>query len=280
MRRGHHWWLGLLVLGVLAGRAPAHYHLLLLDKPAVAKDEAVTLTYQFGHPYEHQIFDATAPRSAVVQAPDGSRTNLSPRLGRVGVAGEGGKTVTGFQAKFTPTQRGDHVVLFECDPVWMEEEKHFLHDTVKVILHVQTQNGWDALAGAGFELAPLTRPYGLRAGMVFQAQAIGTAATDAGGVITTTPRSELQLLPRLLVEIERYNATPPKELPPDEHVTRSVKTDQGGVATFTLPEPGWWCVTAQRDGGFRERAGQRYPVRQRSTLWVYVDDKVPLTPVK
>jgi len=91
---------------------------------------------------------------------------------------------------------------------------------------------------------------------------------------------ELQLLPRLLVEIERYNAAPPKELPPDEHVTRSVKTDQGGVATFTLPEPGWWCVTAQRDGGFRERAAQRYPVRQRTTLWVHVDDKVPLTPVK
>ena len=33
----------------------------------------------------------------------------------------------------------------------------------------------------------MTRPYGLRAGMVFQAQAIGTAATDARGVIITAP---------------------------------------------------------------------------------------------
>src|SRR4051794_11204412 len=105
MRRGHGWWLGVIVLAGWGGRAAAHYHLLLLDKPSAAKDEPVTLTYQLGHPYEHQIFDAAAPRSATVQAPDGSRTNLGPRLGRVGVAGVNGKTVTGFQVKFTPTQR-------------------------------------------------------------------------------------------------------------------------------------------------------------------------------
>src|SRR5256885_2178263 len=142
MRHAHFWCLGLIVLAGWGGPAMAHYHLLLLDKPSAAKDEAVTLTFQFGHPYEHQIFSAAAPRAATVLAPDGTRTNLVPRLARVGVVGADGKTVTGFQAKFTPTQRGDHVILFECEPVWMEEEKQYLLDTVKVILHVQTQNGW------------------------------------------------------------------------------------------------------------------------------------------
>ncbi len=80
-------------------------------------------------------------------------------------------------------------------------------------------------------------------------------------------------LPRALVEVELYHATPPKELPADEHMTRSVRTDPSGVATATLTESGWWCLTAQRDGGKRERDGKSYPVRQRSTFWVYVDAK-------
>ncbi len=75
------------------------------------------------------------------------------------------------------------------------------------------------------------------------------------------------------MEIERYNPTPPKELPPDEHITRTVKTDPSGVATCTLTEPGWWCLTAQRDAGKMEHNRKSYPVRQRTTLWVFVDEK-------
>jgi hypothetical protein len=48
----------------------------------------------------------------------------------------------------------------------------------------------------------------------------------------------------------------------------------------TLPEPGWWAITAIRDGGTRVKDGKNYPVKIRSTLWVPVDDKVPLTPAK
>jgi len=62
-------------------------------------------------------------------------------------------------------------------------------------------------------------------------------------------------------------------LPPDEQITRAVKTDPTGVATCTLTEPGWWSVTAHRDGGAREHGGKKYPVRQRATLWVFVDEK-------
>jgi cobalt/nickel transport protein len=139
----------------------------------------------------------------------------------------------------------------------MEEEQEFFHDTVKVVLHVQAQKSWDAVVGQGFEMAPLTRPYGLQPGMVFQAQAL----------LDGKPA------PRALVEIERYNATPPKQLPADEHITRSVRTDPNGVATCTLTEAGWWGITAQRDGGQRERNGKKYPVKQRATLWIYVDEK-------
>ena len=56
--------------------------------------------------------------------------------------------------------------------------------------------------------------------------------------------SRTNALARALVEIERYNAVVPKELPPDEQITRTAKTDPNGIFTCTLTEPGWWCLAA------------------------------------
>jgi cobalt/nickel transport protein len=256
------WLAGFLAAVMTSTPARAHYHILFPDRPAAERGQAVTFTYRFGHPFEHQMFPTQKPKSVIVLTPDGQPTDLLAKLERVDVAGVDGKLVTGFRWKYTPAQRGDHVVVVRGDPVWLEEEKEFLQDTVKVVLHVQTQHGWDNAAGGGPELVPLTRPYGLRAGTVFQVllRAPGPSGT--------------------LVEVERYNATPPKELPPDEHITRAVKTDPNGVATMSLPEPGWWAVTAVRDGGTLERAGKHYPLKVRCTFWVNVDDKIPLTPAK
>ena len=137
-----------------------------------------------------------------------------------------------------------------------EEEKVFVHDTIKVVYHVQTQNGWDAATGQAFEIVPLTRPYGLQPGVAFQGQALLAGKPLAGA----------------MVEVERYNPTPPKDLPPDEQITRRVKADPNGVFTGTLTDAGWWCLTSERDGGRREHEGKMYPVRQRATFWVFVDD--------
>jgi hypothetical protein len=83
-----------------------------------------------------------------------------------------------------------------------------------------------------------------------------------------------------MVEVERYNARPPRLLPPDEHITRTARSDPNGVLTCTLTDPGWWCITAQRLGAERERDGKRYPVRQRATLWVFVDRNPTTEPTK
>jgi len=237
--------------------ASAHFHMLLLSSPSAKKGEPVTLNCQWGHPFEHQLFDMPAPQSLVVLAPDGKKSDLTKTLDKVALPGADGKKVTAYRASFTPADRGDYVFVLTAGPVWMEEEKEFYQDTVKAVLHVQAQKGWDASAGSAFELAPLTRPYGLLPGSVFQAQALFDGKAMGGAP----------------VEIERYNATAPKELPPDEFVTRTARTAPDGVLTTTLPEPGWWCLTVSRDGGTREREGKKYPVRQRTTFWVHVADK-------
>jgi cobalt/nickel transport protein len=241
------------LLALLASPILAHFNMLLPSTASAKKGEVVTFTYQWGHPFEHQLFDAPEPLSVIVLSPDGKKTDLSKTLVKTTVPAAAGQKAAAYQLRFTPEQRGDYVFLLQTPPIFMDEDGEFLQDRVKVVLHVQAQKGWDAAGMKDFEILPLTRPYGLQPGMVFQ------------GLIDLTGA---------LIEIERYNAIAPRELPPDEQITRTVKTDPKGVFTTTLPEAGWWCLTAQRDAGTRQREGKTYPVKQRSTLWVYVEEKV------
>jgi cobalt/nickel transport protein len=248
--------LALVLLGLITSSARSHYNMLLPQAASVKRGEKVAVVYQWGHPFEHQLFDCPAPLSIFVLSPEGKKTDLAKSLTKTTVPGGDQKQAAAYRIAFTPDQRGDFIFVLNSPPIWMPEDQEFLQDTVKVVLHVQAQKGWDANAGQTLEMVPLTRPYGLQAGMVFQAQAL----------------VEGKPLARALVEIERYNPTAPKELPPDEQITRTAKTDPNGIVTCTLAEPGWWCLTAQRMNGQREHRGKNYPVRQRATLWVYVDE--------
>jgi cobalt/nickel transport protein len=263
--------LAFLTCSVWPLAAHAQCHILTLDKPSVAVEQAVTCSLRFGHPFKHQILTAQKPARVAVKAPDGSTADLSAKVERVENTGPNGREIVAFQWKYTPAQRGDYLVTVETQPIWIPEQSEFVVDSVKTILHVETQNGWEARAGLPLELVPLTRPYGLRTWLTFQALVVGKGADDRG-------RGEPECRPvqGILVEVERLNPSPPQDLPPPEHITRTVRTDPVGVATTTLTEGGWWSLTAVRDGGTRERAGRTFPVKLRSTLWIYVDEKVPL----
>jgi cobalt/nickel transport protein len=247
-------------LACVATSADAHYHMLLPGAASAKRGDTISFLYQWGHPFEHQLFDASAPRSVSIFGPDGKKTDLTTSVEKTTVPNADGNSVAAWRFRLKPEVRGDYLVTVLTEPVWMEEEQEFWQDTVKVVLHVQAQKGWDAAGDSGFEIVPLTRPYGLQPGMVFQGVVHGgakQAANNAG----------------LPVEIERYNSSPPKNLPPDEQITRTVKPDSNQVLTCTLTEPGWWAITAQHGIGKLPRNGKEYPLRRRTTLWVFVDEK-------
>jgi len=242
--------------GLCSGSAAAHFNILFPQAASAKKGETLTILYQWGHPFEHQLFDAPQPQSLIVRTPDGKRLDLTDKLEKI-TRKVGAKETTVYQLHFTPELRGDYVFLLHTPPIWMEEEGEFFEDTVKTILHVQVQKGWDTTVDE-FEFTPLTRPYGLLPAMTYQAR-IALRRGDSLDDLS-------------LVEIERYNAMPPKKLPADEQITRTVKLDPNGVATTTLTEPGWWSLTVSRSHGTRMREGKSQPVRQRTTLWVFVDE--------
>jgi uncharacterized GH25 family protein len=259
-----------VVMALTAATGQAHYNMLLPATAFGKKGEPVEITYQWGHPFEHQLFDAPKPERLEVRDPNGKKTDLTGSLEKVQVTDEGGKKVTAYRLRFTPIERGDYVFLLHTPPIWMEEEGEFYQDTVKVVLHVQAQKGWDSPVRDVFEWEPLTRPYGLLPDSVYQAR-IRTSLQlkDERGV---GKGPELQLA-GALVEVERYNEERPQVLPPDEFITRTTKTDPAGVVTTTLFEPGWWSLTTSGLAGMRDHDGKPRPVRRRSTLWVHVSPK-------
>lgn len=250
--------LALAAAHTLAAPAQAQFTMLLPAQATATKGDKVEFTYQFGHPFEHELLDAAAPERLVVQLPDGATQDLTRTVEKISVPGADKKEVTAFRFHYAAQQRGDHVFFLTTTPLWLPEAKEFVQDLVRVTLHVQAQNGWDTDPGEGFRMLPITRPYGLLPSMVFQGQVV-----KEQGDRSVSPH----------IEIERYNAAPPKELPPGLLVTFSTRVDPNGVFTFAFPEAGWWSFTAQRDAGMHERNGREYPLRQRVTMWVHVDKK-------
>jgi cobalt/nickel transport protein len=244
----------------------AHYNMLLPDKHSVKKGDEVIVTYQWGHPFEHQLFDAPKPEHLWLFAPDGKSKDLVGSLEPIKVAGDEGKQVVAYQLKLKPDERGDFTLVLKTPPIWLATDEIFVQDVVSVVIHVQTEKGWDREDVVGpLGVRPLTRPYGLTAGSVFQMEVFH------GGFRVGSDKKP----GRATVEFERYNPIPPKSLPPEEEMTRTAKTGPGGVATGTLTEPGWWAVTASLDKPAmeREHEGKKYPVRERGTFWVPVDEK-------
>jgi uncharacterized GH25 family protein len=249
-----------LAFSVSAGHG--HYHIFLPDSSSVKKDQEVTFTLRFGHPFEHQLFDTVAPQQLTVATPDGKKVDRTKQLEKTTVKGDKGKDVTAYRLKYKPAMRGDHVFVLVSGRTYMDEEKDYIQDRVKVVLHVQAQKNWDADLGQ-LELVPLTRPYGLSAGMVFQAEMVDRVP-KLGGV---------HPMAGALAEVERFNSAPPATLPPDEQITRTVKLDRLGKLITTLPDPGWWSLTVTSPHGATLRVNDKsMPLRFRSTLWVFVDE--------
>src|SRR5262249_49141208 len=149
----------------------------------------------------------------VVYAPDGTTAELGKTLEKVTLVTADKKQATGYRFRFTPKERGDYTFVLTTPPIWMEEEKEYWKDTVRVVLHVQAQKGWGQAAGGPLRRVPRTRPYGLLPGMVLQAQVL--EAVGAKG-------DKVRPVAGTLVEVERYSPKPPAPpLPPDEHITRT-----------------------------------------------------------
>ncbi len=239
----------LLVAALAAPTAAlAHFTIATVNTPFARKGQPVELEVAFGHPFEGDRTAARRPAAVRVHAPSGAVSDLAPSL----VEGTEGEARS-WQVSFTPTERGDHVILVEGAP--NVHEGAAVLDLTKLVVNVSgVQRGWDRVLGLPAELEPLTRPYGLEAGTTFRARALVDGKPAPG----------------VHVELEHLNATPPAEVPPEPFVTRVEKTDADGELVVTLDRAGWWILAFAADAGEVEHEGRTLPRRARAALWVYV----------
>ncbi len=248
MRKASFIAIGLVVL--LIGTAHAHFGMILPSDDVVSQSEGreVTLRLMFLHPFEVQLMQMERPRAFGVLV-NGKKTDLLDRLKKEPLKG-----YTTWKAIYRLKHPGDHIFYLEPSPYWEPAEETFIIHYTKVIVNAfGLERGWDEEVGLPVEIVPLTRPYGLWAGNVFQ------------GIVKVNGRP----LPFAEVEVEYYNEHHGVKAPEPAFVTQVIKADSNGVFTYAMPRAGWWGFAALVKAPYTlKRDGKSYPVELGGVLWV------------
>ncbi len=253
MRRAHGMLVATLAASLAAGTAFAHFGVIIPSDDIVSQGESrkITLDVKFIHPMEGHYMNMARPKQFGVLV-RGKKTDLLPSLKQ--------KRVKGFstwEAEYTIKRPGDHIFYVEPAPYWEPAEETFIVHYTKVIVNsMGMEEGWDQPVGLKTEIIPLTRPYGLWAGNVFQ------------GIVLVNGKPA----PFTEVEVEYLNEDGVR-IPADPYVTQVVKADANGVFTYAMPRAGWWGFAAlSEDEKKIEKDGKLYPVEIGAVLWVYTRD--------
>lgn len=228
----------------------AHFGVIIPSDDIVSKEDKkdIILKVKFIHPFEGHYMNMEMPRAFGVMI-DGKKHDLLQTLKKNIVKG-----YTTWEASYKIKQPGDHIFYVEPSPYWEPAEECFIIHYTKVIVNaLGKEEGWDTEIGLKTEIIPLTRPYGLWAGNVFQ----GIVKVDGKPV----PFAE--------VEVEYYNEGGKIKPPDDSYITQVIKADANGVFTYAMPKAGWWGFAALNTADFKlMHEGKQYPVEIGAVLWV------------
>lgn len=235
---------------IFVSQAWAHFGMIIPSDDIVSgKDNKhLKLAIKFIHPFEGTHMNMEKPKSFGLFL-NGKKHDLMASLKT--------KKVKGFstwEAAFDIKEPGDHIFYIEPQPYWEPaEEKFIVHYTKVVVGAFGKEEGWGAEVGLKAEIAPLTRPYGLWTGNVFQ------------GIVKVNGKP----VPFADVEVEFYNEAGKVKAPDDTYITQVIKADANGVFTYAMPKAGWWGFAALNEAEYKmKKDGKEYPVEIGAVIWV------------
>jgi cobalt/nickel transport protein len=237
----------------LAGPAWAHFGMLIPTDSMVMADEAhtVALTLSFSHPFERAGMDLVKPKAVTVTA-GGQTRDLLSALKPAEVMGH-----PAYRLDFKIERPGAYIFAMEPTPYWEPAEDCFIiHYTKTVVAAFGDDEGWDAELGLKTEIVPLSKPFGLYAGNVFQ----GIVKLDGKPVAYAE------------VEVEYDNRDGKAQAPSDYMVTQTIKADGNGVFTYATPKDGWWGFAALNGADFKiKHEGVDKEVELGAVIWVHFE---------
>lgn len=239
----------------ISNTASAHFQMIIPSDDMVKQQEPrkLNLNVMFWHPFEGLGMNMQKPVQFGVML-KGNKTNLINDLKPAKFKDIHGDMFDGYKLEFAIKKPGDHIFYTEPAPYWEASEESFIVHYTKVIVNTFGQEeGWDEEVGLKTEIIPLTRPYGLYTGNVFQ------------GIVKVKGKP----VPFTEVEVEYYNEDGSLTPDADPMITQVVKADANGVFTYAMPKTGWWTFAApNEDDKPMVHEGKEYPVEIGAILWV------------
>ena len=245
-----------LPLFVLSFRATSHAHfgMVIPSDSMVMQGESknVKVTLSFSHPFEGEGMELAKPRIFGVMARS-KKQNLLDKLAKTTVMGH-----RALEINYLIKRPGVYMFYMEPEPYWEPAEDCFIiHYTKTVITAFGDDEGWDEEIGFRTEIVPLSKPFGLYAGNVFQ----GIVKLDGKPV----PYAE--------VEVEYYNQDGRAEAPTEYMVTQTIKADANGVFTYAVPRSGWWGFAALNTADEKlKHDGEEKEIEIGAVIWVKFHD--------
>ncbi len=242
-----------LLFTLITTPALAHFGVVLPSTPMLDKDDGreLNLTLAFTHPFENIGMTLDAPVAFDLHL-DGETTSLLDQLEPTLVNGG-----AGFETQIQISRPGVHLFAMTPQPYWEPDEDAFIiHYTKTYVAAFGDDSGWNAEIGMPTEIVPLSRPFGLWTGNVFQ----GIVKLDGKPV----PYAE--------VEVEYYNEGEAKTIPSDLMITQTVMADGNGVFTYAPPAGGWWGFAALNSADYQlSHEGSGRDVELGAVLWVHFE---------
>ncbi|MCF8061431.1 MAG: DUF4198 domain-containing protein [Deltaproteobacteria bacterium] len=230
--------------------AAAHFGMIIPSDSMVMPEESRTLSLalSFSHPFEMIGMDMERPRAFAVWA-KGKRIDLRAQLRETKIMDR-----KAWRLDYPVRRPGLYVFAMEPEPYWEPaEDCYIVHHTKSVVTAFGDDEGWDRELGLETEIVPLSRPFGLYAGNVFQ------------GIVKLNGKP----VPYAEVEVEYFNEDRAAEAPTDLMITQTLKADTNGVFTYAVPRDGWWGFAALNSSDEKmERDGEPKDVELGAVLWV------------
>ena len=232
----------------------AHFGMVIPSDSMVMQGESkvVRLHLSFSHPFEGLGMELVKPRVFAVVA-NGKKADLLGKLNETKVMGH-----LAWEVDYRISRPGVYVFHMEPYPYWEPAEDCFIiHYTKTVVAAFGDDEDWDKGIGLETEIVPLSKPFGLYVGNVFQ------------GIVMLNGKP----VPYSQVEVEYYNEDGNSDVPNEYMVTQTIKADQNGVFTYAAPKSGWWGFAALNTSPKKMmHEGESKGVEMGAVIWVEFHD--------
>ncbi|MEA1921336.1 MAG: DUF4198 domain-containing protein [Pseudomonadota bacterium] len=215
----------LFFLLLISGSATAHFGMLIPSDNMVMQNDnrTIKLNLSFSHPFEQVGMKLSKPQRFTVRHGDVTH-DLSHTLSPATIMDH-----PSLSCNYAIKRPGIYQFFMEPTPYWEPAEDCFIiHYTKTVVAAFGDDEGWDEELGLKTEIVPLSKPFGLYQGNLFQ----GIVKIDG------KPAAYAE------VEIEYYNETGTARAPSEYMITQTIKADANGLFSYAVPKAGWWGFAA------------------------------------